>query len=126
MKETKKGREKRLSSNKLSLLLAVFILLPFCALLAQSSQQVGGTVTDSKGAPAAGVTVGVKGGSTQTVTNNEGAFKIRVPQNATLTFSAVNFDPVEFKVVSGQPVNLALKERLTQLNDVVVVGYGRS
>ena len=38
----------------------------------------------------------------------------------------MNFDPAEFKVVSGQNVNLAMKERLTQLNDVVVVGYGRS
>ena len=60
--------------------------MPLTALFAQSSQEVSGTVTDSKGTPAAGITVSVKGASTQTVTNNEGAFKIRAPRKRNTNF----------------------------------------
>lgn len=109
----------------LSKLLVVLLLLPFGFAIGQT-QEVKGTVTDSKGAAAVGVTVGVKGGSAKTVTNDAGAFTIRVPQNATLTFSSVNFDAAEVQVEAGKAVTVALKEKISQLNDVVVVGYGRS
>jgi TonB-linked SusC/RagA family outer membrane protein len=108
-----------------SLSLVVFMLLPFTYAIAQT-QEVKGTVTDSKGNAAVGVTVGVKGGTAQAVTNDGGAFTIRAAQNAVLTFSSVNFEPMEVKVEAGQAMTVALKEKISQLNDVVVVGYGRS
>ena len=96
------------------------------AAFAQGTQEVKGTITDSKGNPAMGVTVGVKGSSVKTLTNDAGAFSLRVPQNATLTFNSVNYEASEAKVVAGQPVTVALTEKVAQLNDVVVVGYGKS
>lgn len=107
-----------------STLLFLFVLLPFPFLLAQTVQEIKGTVTDSKGNPGIGVTVGVKGATTQTVTNDAGVFTIRAPQNATLTFTSVGFEAAEVKAQNATTV--VLKEKALQLNDVVVVGYGRS
>src|SRR4051812_25043207 len=116
MKQNQKGFQPAFGFKKwLSALLALFVLLHSNITFAQT-QEVKGTVTDSKGAPATGVTVGVKGGKAQTVTNDAGAFTIRVPQDATLTFSAVNFETAEVKVVPGQNVNFTLKEKVSQLN----------
>src|SRR3954468_23877721 len=86
------------------------------SLVAQNTQEIKGTVTDTKGNPAVGVTVGVKGGTGQVVTNEAGNFTIRAAQNATLTFSSVGFESAESKAAGGQPVNISLKERASQLN----------
>src|SRR4051794_9752250 len=107
-------------------IVALLLLIPSTRLFAQNPQEVKGTVTDSKGNPAAGVTVGVKGGTGQAVTNEAGNFTIRAPQNGTLTFSSIGFESAEAKAGSGQPLSISLKERASQLNDVVVVGYGKS
>jgi iron complex outermembrane receptor protein len=42
--------------------------------IAQDVKEIKGTITDSKGIPAAGVTVSVKGANFQTLTNEAGAF----------------------------------------------------
>src|SRR4051794_1227947 len=87
----------------IGVLAAFLLLIPSTRLLAQNAQEVKGTVTDSKGNPAAGVTVGVKGGTGQAVTNETGNFTIRAPQNGTLTFSSIGFESAEAKAGSGQP-----------------------
>lgn len=85
---------------------------------------ITGTVTNSKGQPAPGVTVSVKSGNTTTITAENGSFTIVASTGATLVFSSVNFETVEQKVGGGNTVTISLKERTTTLNDVVVVGYG--
>lgn len=107
-------------------MLTLYMLVICNGSFAQSTQEVKGTVTDSKGNPAMGVTVGVKGASAKTLTNDAGAFTLRAPQNATLTFNSVNYESAEVKVLPGSPVTMALTEKVLQLNDVVVVGYGKS
>src|SRR3989337_3986019 len=102
------------------LLLTIFLTLSFNVLLAQGVQEVKGTVTDSKGNPASGVTVGVKGGSGQTVTDEAGAFSIRAPQKATLTFTSVGFENAEATAEGGDPVTISLVEKASQFTDVVV------
>lgn len=108
------------------LLLLFFFVSGFTAAIAQGTQEVKGTVTDSKGQPAIGVTVVVKGTNTITLTDQTGAFTIKAAPAATLTFSAVNFDPAEVQVVAGQPLRVVLNEKVALLNEVVMVGYGRS
>lgn len=93
---------------------------------AQGTQQIRGMVTDSKGQPAIGVTVAIKGSNTKTLTDGTGAFSIKAAPSATLEFTAVNFDPQEIQAVAGQLMNIVLKEKIAQMNEVVVVGYGRS
>ncbi|MEI6948091.1 TonB-dependent receptor [Paraflavisolibacter sp. H34] len=96
------------------------------AAFAQGSQEIKGTVTDSKGQPAIGVTVAVKGTNTRTLTDGSGTFTIKAAPSATLSFSAINFEPVETTAVTGKPFSVSLKEKISLLNEVVAVGYGRS
>lgn len=109
---------------------SLFMLLLFVfagtAVMGQGTGEVRGTVTDSKGQPAIGVTVAVKGTNTRTLTDQAGAFTLRAAPSATLVLSAVNFEQQEVTVTAGQPLAIELKERVGQMNEVVVVGYGRN
>ncbi|TDH19990.1 TonB-dependent receptor [Segetibacter sp. 3557_3] len=106
-------------------MLLLFLLVNLVA-GAQGTQDVKGTVADSKGQPAIGVTIAVKGATTKSVTDQNGAFTIKAAPSATLVLSAVNFQSKEVTVSGDQPLSIVLSERVSQLNEVVVVGYGRS
>ncbi len=112
----------KIFSKSSSLLLLLLFLIPF-GLFAQT-RTITGTVTDGKGQPASGVTVMVRGSNTTTTTADNGSFTIAAPAGATLVFTSVGFDPVDQKTGAGNTVTISLKERSTNLNDVVVVGYG--
>jgi TonB-dependent starch-binding outer membrane protein SusC len=113
------------SQQRRPLLLLILILT--CNLLAaQTSRVVRGRVTDSKGNPAASVTATVKGSDARTLTDETGSFTIQAPANSTLTFSSVNFDINEVKAAPGELLSVVLNQKVTQLSDVVVVGYGTS
>ncbi|MCU7551166.1 TonB-dependent receptor [Chitinophagaceae bacterium LB-8] len=108
------------------LLLLLFFFVGVTSSIAQGTQEVKGTVADSKGQPAIGVTVTIKGTNTKTLTDQSGAFSIKAPPSATLTFSAINFEPIDVAAEAGKPLAVVLKEKIAQLNEVVMVGYGRS
>jgi TonB-linked SusC/RagA family outer membrane protein len=85
---------------------------------------VRGTVNDKTGAPLPGVTVIVKGTQTGTQTDSKGNYSISAPSNAVLTFSFIGFEATD-KSVGGQgTINITLNEASTNLNEVVVVGFG--
>ena len=105
-------------------LAALFILLP---LSAQQSTKVTGKVTDIKtGEELIGVNVAIKGTTKGTVTNMDGNYSIEVSNASTdvLVFSYVSFEPVEETVNNRMVVNVQMSETNTQLNEVIVVGYG--
>lgn len=86
---------------------------------------VTGKVTDSKGNPVSGVSVIVKGTSTGANTNAEGRYTIRVSgNNAVLEFSSVGYVQKEETVGTKKTVDVVLFEATTDLNDVIVIGYG--
>ena len=86
---------------------------------------VKGTVKDQIGEPLSGVSVVVKGTTTGTITDLDGAYTINVPNSgSTLVFSFIGFHKQEI-VVNGKPdINVVLMEDATALEEVVVVGYG--
>lgn len=90
-------------------------------------QPVKGKVTDEKGTPLAGVTIGIKGSETQTQSDDQGAFEIRSSTDSAvmLTFSMLGFEPFEMpmSVANGQTIVLVPSEAKT-LEEVVVIGYG--
>ena len=92
-----------------------------------SVQTVKGKVTDDKGKPLAGVTIGIKGSETQTQSDDQGAFEIRASTDsaAMLTFSMLGFEPFEMpmSLANGQTVVLVPSAAQT-LEEVVVIGYG--
>ncbi|HTF29731.1 MAG TPA: SusC/RagA family TonB-linked outer membrane protein, partial [Flavitalea sp.] len=104
----------------------IFLLLFSCFLPPLFAQQItiSGRVT-SADSTLANVTVQVKGTLIATQTNEHGRYSLSAPGNASLVFSFVGFAPYEIKVNDRAVINVQLQSSGLQLNDVVVVGYGR-
>src|SRR5690606_29868941 len=71
-----------------------------------------------------GVTVTHVGGTASTVTDAQGNFSINIPNGATLSFTLVGYTTIEL-IVSGSTLNVVLDEASTNIDEVVVVGYGQ-
>lgn len=102
------------------------IILACCFSAAYAQTTVKGTVTsEGDGQPLPGVTVVVKNTSTGTATDFDGNYEVSVPgDNATLVFSYMGFVTREVPVNGQTILNASLKEDVSKLEEVVVVGYG--
>ncbi|BAV09556.1 TonB-dependent receptor [Filimonas lacunae] len=86
---------------------------------------ITGTVTDTAGKPLANANVSVKGTKTGTVTNSAGAYSISAKPGDVLVISFVNYISVEVAVeVPGSALSVQLAELKSNLDEVIVVGYG--
>ncbi len=103
------------------LTLFAMALLMSLSIFAQQ-KKITGRVTDSQGKPVAGVTVKAKAGSA--VTDENGNFAINTITGETLRFSSVGFENNEAKVGPGNTLDIQLTMMISNLNEVVVVGYG--
>ena len=113
--------KKRLLARIQVLFLLLFI---FSAGFAQTRVITGKVTSASDGTPLGGVSVVAKGTSTGTTTGTDGTFKIQVgPGVKTLVFSSVSFGSYE-ATISGQTVFASLTPTNSNLNDIVVIGYG--
>lgn len=106
------------------ILLLLATCLSFTGVMAQG-RQISGTVTSGENKqPVAGTTVAVKGTRTITTTDNQGRYKLTLPDNATtLVFTNVSFLPVELPVGSGNTLDVVMQPDAKALGDVVVIGY---
>lgn len=86
---------------------------------------INGVVTDSNGTPLSGVTVKVKGSTTATLTDDKGAFTLKVNSDkVTLLVMFIGYDTKEVAVSNdGKPVAIKLEAALANLQEVVVAGY---
>lgn len=110
-------------SQKSRLILSLFLMINFAFVQAQNS--VSGTVTDSKTAETIiGATVAIKGTTTATMTNADGIYTLKAPDNAVIVVSYVGFESVEKEVNGNTTLNFILKEEQNLLKEVIVVGYG--
>jgi TonB-dependent starch-binding outer membrane protein SusC len=91
----------------------------------QQQFKITGTVTDSNnGQPMPGVNIQVKGTSIGAITDENGKYTISGSvQNPTLVFSFIGYVTTEVAVEGKSVIDLALKGELTDLEEVVVVGY---
>ncbi len=89
------------------------------------AQPISGTVRDETGAPLPGATVLIKGTTKGTTTDSEGKFVIDAGAGDILAVSYVGYALKEEVAVNGQSsVVVQLVPDLSQLNEVVVIGYG--
>ncbi|AHF15964.1 SusC/RagA family TonB-linked outer membrane protein [Niabella soli] len=104
------------------------LLLLFCFGLALQGYSQGkaitGTVTDDKGNPVPNVSVIVKGGTTGTSTNQDGKFTINAKSGDVLELSSVGFKATTAKVGAAATIAVTLTSDVSDLTDVVVIGYG--
>lgn len=85
---------------------------------------VQGSVSDTTGKPLSGVSVLIKGESKGTITNEEGIFQINADVGDVLQFSYIGYRNEEVVVGDNKYLNVTLKTKSTDLDDVVIIGYG--
>jgi iron complex outermembrane receptor protein len=88
------------------------------------AQPITGTVKDETGAPLPGATVVVKGTTNGTVTDTDGKFVIDADANVILEISYVGYSSKEVSISGQSSIVVQLVPDLSELNEVVVVGYG--
>ena len=106
--------------RKIILLLSVLFL--GSSLYAQKSM-VKGVVSDSNG-PLIGVTIMEKGTKTGTLTDIKGNFSINCSNNGSLVISYLGYETQTVSIEGRAKIEIELKEKSQNLNEVVVVGYG--
>ncbi len=87
-------------------------------------QVVTGSITDEAGIPLPGATVIEKGTTKGVTTDFDGMFSIEAAGDAVLVISFLGYATQEVAVNGRTSVNVQLAADATQLDDVVVVGYG--
>ena len=106
----------------------IFFLLVFLPTIVFSqSKTITGSVTDDVGLPIPGVSILVKNTKNLGVaTDFDGNFNITIPFNQTkiLVFSYLGYTTQEVNVSKTTNVNLIMISDQTQLDEVVVIGYG--
>jgi len=85
---------------------------------------VSGTVTSSTtGEKLWGVSVRVRGTTTQTVTDQQGHYAILAPSDAVLTFAIIGYRGTERPVGGVSALDVTMEQAPTTLQEVVVTGY---
>jgi TonB-linked SusC/RagA family outer membrane protein len=90
------------------------------------AQQINitGTVTDSKHLPVSAASVQIKGTKSGTTADLDGKYTIKGTPGQVLVIKSVGFDAKEVTVGTSTIINVSLTEAESQLNEVVVIGYG--
>ncbi|TKG93741.1 TonB-dependent receptor [Puteibacter caeruleilacunae] len=106
----------------------ISITLMFAVLISINAQgqQVSGTVTDAdSGESIPGVNVVIKGTTNGVVTDFDGKYTLKsVNENDVLTFTFVGYENQTVPVKGKSVINVKLKTQSTELDELVVVGYG--
>ena len=109
--------------TKLHVFLKLLILLLLQVTFGQE-KTISGSVNDQQGLPLPGVNVLIKGSTSGTQTDFDGNYSIRAKSGDILVFSYLGQKTVEQVVGSQNTINVQLEEDASQLEEVIVVGYG--
>lgn len=93
--------------------------------LAAQQSAVTGTVTDGQtGEPLSAATVTVVGTAAGTLTDASGRFSLQAPANGALQVSRLGYNTVQVNIEGRSTVDVQLEVSATQLEELVVTGYG--
>ena len=109
--------------KKIKLLLLCLFVTGIVTLEAQV-RSVSEKVTNSEdGTSIPGVSVLVKGTTIGTITNIDGFYELKVPENAqTIVFSFIGMKTIE-SPITGTTINVTLEQDFLGLEEVIVTGY---
>lgn len=112
-------------NDRLAIRLCATLFLIFSTFSLFAQKTVTGTVTNSKdNQPIVGASVLVKGTTTGVVTSGTGTFSINVPSGKNmLVVTSVGFNASETDVANQSAVTIALTEKDSALEEIVVTGY---
>jgi TonB-linked SusC/RagA family outer membrane protein len=110
---------------KRSVLIILLIGSIFFQSVGQSSTVSGKVTSGDDGSPLPGVTIIVKNSSVGTTSDGEGNYQINAPDpNSVLVFSFIGYATQEVGVESRSTIDIGMTPDVTELGEVVVVGYG--
>lgn len=102
----------------------LLIILCHVAVFGQD-RKITGTIKDDKGNFLPGATVQVKGLKMATSTDVKGHYSLTLPENGkVLVISFIGMVPQEVAITNKTVYDATLQLQSTQLNDLVVIGYG--
>ena len=111
--------------KQFSVLFLIFLMSFFFTTGYSQGSVITGRVTSSTGEGLPGVSVLVKGTKKGTSTDNNGNFSVNVANpDATLVISSSGFDRQEVALNGRSNISVGLQTANTQLEQVVVIGYG--
>ncbi|HPR31887.1 MAG TPA: TonB-dependent receptor plug domain-containing protein, partial [Prolixibacteraceae bacterium] len=108
-------------TKRVSLALLMSLL---CMVSLAQEKTITGKVTDNNGNPMIGVSVVVLGTTTGTVTDIDGNYSLIVPERSKIQFSFIGYVPQTLDVGNRTTLDVVLVEQATDIDEVVVVGYG--
>jgi TonB-dependent SusC/RagA subfamily outer membrane receptor len=107
------------------LLMSFVLLLSLAFRVSAQDRMISGKVTSSEdGSALLGVSIGVKGTTKGTVSNSDGSYEISVTGSSTLVFSFVGYKKTEVSAGIRSEINVSLTSETSNLEEVVVIGYG--
>jgi len=94
----------------------------------QPKTKITGTVIDGAGKPVPGTTVMIKGTSNGTMTNVDGIYSLSVQDltKTILVFKILGFEALEVPVLNKTEINVTLKEKIVNIDEVVITALGIS
>ena len=113
--------------RKLVLLLTGFFLIGIAMVNAQTKRVTGNVTSADDKQPIPGATIQVKGTSLGTISDADGNYSIKVPDDAKfLTFSFVGMGTTEVLIDNQTVINVELKSSFIGMDEVVVTALGIS
>ncbi|MFT3949901.1 MAG: TonB-dependent receptor [Agriterribacter sp.] len=90
----------------------------------QTTTLIKGIVTSQEGQPLPGVSVVIEATQKGTTTDDSGKFSINANSGDVLVFSMIGYKTSRYKASASTTINIKLEPETTEMNDVVVIGYG--
>tara|TARA_R110002096_G_scaffold236751_1_gene427550 strand:+ start:1782 stop:4868 length:3087 start_codon:yes stop_codon:yes gene_type:complete len=106
-----------------TLILTLALFLCF-SMIGMAQSVVTGTVTDKANLPLPGANIIIKGTTTGTQTDFDGNFSIEAASGDVLVISYLGYVAQEIAITDKTNLTITLVEDTSQLDEVVVVGYG--
>lgn len=117
---------KKTVKGKMTFFLMLLLSLPILV-IGQEAKTIHGIVNDQTGMALPGVTILLKGTTVGTATDVNGKFTFTIPaqiSNPVLIFSSIGYKNQEVPVKGTNEVKIVMEEMTSELEEVVVVGYG--
>lgn len=107
------------------MLISLLMMLVVSTINAQD-RVIQGLITDELKNPIPGANIAVEGTSIGTLSDVDGEFSLKVPAaNSVLTISFIGYKSQEVTTEGLTFVNVVLKEKTEELDNIVVIGYGQ-
>lgn len=110
--------------NKITIFISMILFFLIHSSGYAQEKIITGTVTDVSNLPLPGVNISVGQSNRGTITDFNGNYSITATIGETLIFSYLGFKTSEVIVGSGDNYNISLDTDNSQLDEVVVIGYG--